>query len=393
MGLTSYYTPTEVIFGKGAEKEIGKLVRKQNCKKVLVHYGSEHAKKSGLLDKVTNALATEGIAYVTLGGVVPNPRLSLVNKGIALCKEEGVDFILAVGGGSVIDSSKAIGYGLFNGGNVWDFYDKTRVVKGCYPVGAILTIAAAGSEMSDSSVITNEEGNLKRGLSSDYCRLRFAIMNPELTYTLPAFQTACSAVDIMMHTMERFFITGESLTLTDRLALALVKETKEAGSEALQNPQDYNARANLMWASSLSHNGLMAFGNESNGDWSCHQMEHELSGMFDVAHGAGLAAVWPSWARYVMDVKPERFAQFGEVVFGIKRSPDAKNDAEQTIKAMEDYYASIHMPRRISELGITVSDEEIETLAEKCTFFGKRKIGIFQVLGKKEIADIYRMAR
>ena len=392
---TSYYTPTKVILGKGAELQTGRLLKEAGATKVLIHYGSERTRKpGGLMETITAQLDKEGIGYVFLGGVQPNPRLSLANKGIELAKKEKIDFLLAVGGGSVIDSAKVIAYGLYNGGDVWDFYDGKRTPQGAFPVAAVLTLAAAGSEMSASAVITNDlAGNLKRGFSTDYVRCRFAVMNPELTYTVSPYQTASGAADIMMHTMERFFHPGKSLQLTDELSLALIRTAAENGIKALENPEDYDARASLMWASSLSHNDLMQQGNDQKGDWACHQLEHELSGMFDVAHGAGLAAIWASWARYVMSVDYSRFAYFGEGVFGLKRTGDDKADAERTVLAMEDFYRKISMPTNLRELGIEPTDSQIEELAVKCTFFGKRTVGSFKVLGKEDIADIYRLAR
>jgi alcohol dehydrogenase YqhD (iron-dependent ADH family) len=388
----NYYTPTRVVFGKDAESQAGVLIKQQECKKVLVHYGSESAKRSGLLDRVTESLKAEGINYVLLGGVVPNPRLSKVHEGIALCQQEGVDFILAVGGGSVIDSAKAIGYGLFNGGEVWDFYSQKRQVKGCYPIGAILTIAAAGSEMSDSSVITNEEGNLKRGVNHESSRCKFAIMNPELTYTLPHYQTMSGAVDIMMHTMERYFIQGSTMYLTDELAQSLLRTIVHYAPVLKTNPRDYDGRANLMWASSLSHNGLMGMGNSARGDWAPHQLEHEMGGMFDVAHGAGLAAVWGSWASFVYKERPDRFAQLGSEVFGLERSDDEDLDALRAIDAMKAFFHSIDMPTNFAELGIHPSEAQEEEMSEKATFFGKRTLGSIKVLGKEEIKAIYHLA-
>ena len=311
-----YYAPTKVVFGKETETKVGELVAQQGCKKVLVHYGSGSVKRSGLLDRVFASLDEKGIHYVELGGVVPNPRLSLVYKGIDLCKEEGVDFILAVGGGSVIDSAKAIGYGVVNEGDVWDFYEKKREATACLPIGVVLTIAAAGSEMSNSSVITNENGWLKRGCNFNCCRAKFAVMNPELTMTLPKYQTASGCTDIMMHTMERYFNQSENMELTDGISEHLIRTVMKNAKILMDEPENYEARAEVMWAGSLSHNGLTGCGTDG-GDWSCHQLEHELGGMFDVAHGAGLAAVWGSWARYVMDARPERFAQFATRVMGV----------------------------------------------------------------------------
>ena len=362
-----YYTPTRVVFGKNTEDQVGRLVKEQNCKKVLVHYGSQSAVKSGLLDRIYASLKEASIEYVSLGGVVPNPRISKAREGIELCRQEGVDFILAVGGGSVIDSAKAIGYGVACGGDVWDFYSKKRIPTGCLPIGCVLTIAAAGSEMSNSSVLTNEEGWLKRGCNNDLCRCRFAVMNPELTYTLPKYQTASGCVDILMHPMERYFNNNQSMDLADHLCEALMRTVMMNGRILMQSPENYDARAEIMWAGSLSHNGLMGCGTDG-GDWSCHQLEHELGGMFDVAHGAGLAAVWGSWARYVMDANVERFAQFACNVFEIPCGSDLKEAALKGIEAMEQFYRYMEMPTSVSDLGITLTDEQIETLSYKCSF-------------------------
>ena len=387
-----FYAPTKVVFGKNAENEVGKLIKAQGCKKVLVHFGGNSAKKSGLLDRIYNMLEQDGISYVSLGGVVPNPRLSTVHEGIELCKKEEVDFILAVGGGSVIDSSKAIGYGVANDGEVWDFYEKTRMPKACTPIGAVLTIAAAGSEMSNSSVITKEEGWLKRGCNSDFSRCKFAIMNPELTYTLPDYQTASGCTDILMHTLERYLTTVEDTMLTDGIAEALMRTVIHSAKVLIKDPEDYNARAEVMWAGSLSHNGLTGCG--TTGDWSSHQLEHELGGMFDVAHGAGLAAIWGSWARYVYKEKPERFVQLAVNVLGIANNfLDADKTALAGISAMEDFFHSISMPTTISELGVKLTDEQIDELALKCSFERTRMIGGFKILDIEDMKNIYRMAR
>ena len=393
MVLSSYFTPTRVTFGIGAEEAAATELLREGARNVLIHYGSDRVVRNGLIEGVERRLDEAGIRSTRLGGVVPNPRLSLVRKGIELCRSEKIDFILAVGGGSVIDSAKCIGYGVAYDGDVWDFYSQKATPKASLPVGCILTMAAAGSEMSDSSVITNEDGWLKRGCNSDVCRLRFALLNPALTYTLPSYQTACATVDIMMHTMERYFTGGNSLALTDELAFSLLRSVKEAGTRALEKPDDYQARATLMWASSLSHNGLMAVGNDTRGDWACHQLEHELSGMFDVAHGAGLAAIWPSWARYNIGTDPARIARLGYNVFNVTDSGQADRDAELTIEAVEAFYRSIGMPVRISGLGINLTDGDIDQLALKCTFFGKRTIGAFRKLDGKMIRDIYTLAR
>jgi hypothetical protein len=387
-----FYTPTKVIFGKDAEAQVGTLVKEQNCKTVLVHFGGNSAKKSGLLDKVFESLKNAGINYVSLGGVVPNPRLSKVYEGIELCKKESVDFILAVGGGSVIDSAKAIGYGMANDCDVWDIYTRKAKPTGCLPIGTILTIAAAGSEMSDSSVITNEKGWLKRGFSSDYVRCKFAIMNPELTYTLPKYQTASGSVDILMHTMERYFTKEKSMEITDGISEGLMRTVIHNAKILMKDPTNYNARAEIMWTGSLSHNGLTGCG--SVGDWSCHQLEHELSGMFDVAHGAGLAAVWGSWARYVYKSDITRFVQFAVNVMGV--SNDFRNPEQVAldgIEAMENFYRLIDMPTSINDLDIKLTDEQIDELAYKCSFKNTRSIGAFQELHMEDMKKIYTMAR
>ncbi|WP_238900980.1 iron-containing alcohol dehydrogenase [Clostridium sp. YIM B02500] len=387
-----FYAPTRVIFGKDSEKQIGTIIKNQNCKKVLVHFGGSSAKKSGLLDKIFESLKKAEIDYVSLGGVVPNPRLSKVYEGINLCKKEKVDFILAVGGGSVIDSAKAIGYGIANECDVWDIYSKKVIPTGCLPVGAVLTIAAAGSEMSNSSVITNEEGWLKRGCNSEYARCKFAIMNPELTYTLPKYQTASGATDILMHTMERYFTKEQSMEITDRISEGLMRTVIHNVKILMKNPKDYNARAEVMWAGSLSHNDLTGCG--SVGDWSCHQLEHELGGVFDVAHGAGLAAVWGSWARYVYKSNISRFVQFSVNVMGITN--DFYNPEKvvlEGIGAMESFYHSIDMPISIKELGVNLTDDQIDELAYKCSFKDTRTIGEFQKLNMEDMKKIYIMAR
>lgn len=387
-----YYTPTRVVFGKNAEAETGRLVKEQGCQKVLLHYGGGSVKRSGLLERIEDSLRENGVSYVSLGGVVPNPRLSKVYEGIALCRQEGVDFILAVGGGSVIDSAKAIGYGLANDCDVWDFYAKKAVPKACAPIGAVVTIAAAGSEMSDSSVITNEDGWLKRGCNSDLCRCRFAVMNPELTYTLPAYQTACGCADILMHTMERYFTTDMNAELTDQIAEGLMRTVIHNAKILVERPDDYNARAEVMWAGSLSHNGLTGCGVA--GDWASHQLEHELGGMFDVAHGAGLAAVWGSWARYVYREDVQRFAQFAVNVMGVEPGGcSAEELADKGIEAMEAFYRSIGMPTSIHEMGVDVTGEQLHELAYKCSFGNTRTIGNFRKLAMEDMEKIYTMAR
>ena len=393
MTAFTYLAPTKVIFGSDTEKKVGSLIAKGGYSKVLIHFGGESARKSGLLDRVFSSLKEANIQYYELGGVVPNPRLSKVYEGIELCKQHNIDFILAIGGGSVIDSAKAIGYGVKNPVDVWDLYcGKARVTEGCLDIGAIVTIPAAGSEMSSASVITNEDGWLKRSVQNDASYCKFAIMNPELTYSLPAYQTASGGTDIMMHTLERYFAQGPTLGIVDSIAESLLRNVMHNIKVALKKPKDYDARAAIMWASSLSHNGVT--GDRNYGDWASHQLEHELSGMFDVAHGAGLAAVWSSWARYVCSTNPARFAQLAVNVLNVPNDFSApEKTALAGIEAMEEYFHSIGMPTSIHEMNIDLTDEQLHDLAYKCSFENKRTIGGFQKLAMADIEDIYRLAK
>ncbi len=388
-----YYAPTEVVFGKDSEEQLVEMIKKYGGKKVLVHYGGKSAERSGLLGSVRQKLTDGGIAFCELGGVKPNPRLELVREGIELCKRENVDFILAVGGGSVIDSSKSIGYGMKYDGDVWDIYARKYAPKETLPVGSILTIPAAGSEMSDSSVITNEAEGLKIGYSDNLCRPKFTIMNPVRTYTLPPYQTACGATDIMMHTMERYFGRVDDMTLIDNIAEALMRTVKDSVFHVLKDPEDYRNRACIMWASSLGHNDLT--GDRSYADFATHQIEHELSAMFDVAHGAGLAATWPSWARYVYKENVSRFVRFAVNVMDV---PNDFTNPEATalagIEAIERFYKAIGMPTNIHELiGRDITDEEIKELARKCSHDDGRTIGAFRKLDRHDMEEIYKMAR
>ncbi len=388
-----YYTPTEVVFGKGSESKVGNLVKQFGGKKVLLHYGGKSAERSGLLDRVCGVLDAEGVKYVKLGGVVPNPRLSKVYEGIELCKKEGVDFILAVGGGSVIDSSKAIGLGLAYEGDVWDFFMGKAKAESNVPVGVVLTIPAAGSEMSCSCVITKEDGAEKRSYDDDIVRPKFAVMDPELTYSLPAYQTACGVVDIMMHTMERYFSHEDDMTLTDEVAEAILRTVKDCACKVLKNPGDYRCRAQIMWAGSLSHNGLTGCGTV--GDFASHRLEHELSALYDVAHGAGLAAVWATWARYVFKENVSRFVRFAVNVMGVTNDfTDPEATALAGIEAMERFYRDLSMPTSISELiGREPTDAEIKLMAEKCSRGGARTVGHFKELDMADMEAIYRLAR
>jgi len=386
----SYYTPTKVVFGKGTESKTAELIKEFGGTKILIHYGGGSVVRSGLLRRVTDSLDNVGISYVTLGGAVPNPHLSLVYEGIELCKKENVDFLLAVGGGSAIDSAKAIGYGVANEGDVWDFYDYKRKATGCLPLGVILTIAATGSEMSDSSVITKEEGLVKRGYSSDFGRPKFAIMNPELTMTLPDYQTACGCTDIMMHTMERYFTNGGNMEITDSIAEGLLRTVMKNAVILRDDPKDYDARAEIMWAGSLSHNGLTGCGNNG-GDWMTHKIEHELGGLYDVAHGAGLAAVWGSWARYVYKDCLPRFKRFALNVMGMGDVGSDEEIALKGIEALEDFFRSIKMPTNLRELGVDATDDDLILMAKKCADgLPNGEFGSAKVLNEQAILEIFK---
>lgn len=394
MDFFKYHAPTQVIFGKDTEKQVGSLCKAWGAHKVLIHFGGSSAQKSGLLDRICDSLREAGLEYVLLGGVVPNPRLSKIKEGVELCRKEGADFILAVGGGSVIDSAKGIGYGLVNEGELWDYYMGKKRPTGCAPIGTVLTIAAAGSEMSTSSVVTNEEGWLKRNLQSEYSFCKFAVMNPELTYTLPAYQTASGCTDIIVHSMERYFTAAETcqLDIIDRMSEQLMRDVMRNVKTALKDPLNYDARAEIMWCGTLSHNDTT--GDRSFGDWSCHQLEHELSGIYDIAHGAGLAAVWGTWARYVYRDNLPRFVQFAVNVMGVPnhfRNPEAT--ALEGIAALEDFFRSIGMPTSISQAGIELHEAEIKELAYKCSFNNTRTIGAVKKLTLEDMENIYRLAR
>ncbi len=386
-----YALPTRILFGRGMENRVGEEIRKRNGSKVLLHYGGESAVKSGLLDRVCRCLEASGLSYVLAGGVQPNPRLSKVEEGIRLAKEEKVDFILAVGGGSVIDSAKGIGYGIANEGDVWDFYSRKRIPEACAPVGVILTIAASGSETSDGSVVTNDRNKLKRDVGSDYARPQFAILNPELTFSLPEYQTSCGTTDILMHAMERYFTTVHNVELVDGFLESLMKTVMHNFRIVLEKPGDYDARAELMLAGSFCHNGLLTCGRK--GDWASHALEHELGGMYDVAHGAGLAAVWGSWARYVYQTDVMRFAQFAVNVMGcVMDYAHPEKTALEGIAALERFLASTGMPISVRELGYKLTDNDIFSLADNCTDHGTKMIGAFRRLDYKDVTNIYKMA-
>lgn len=391
-----YYAPTEVAFGINSLQQLIPFIKKYALPgKILLHYGRSSAVSSGLLSSIENQLQEGGLNYISLGGVQPNPRLSLVREGIALCRKEGVGLILAVGGGSVIDSSKAIGYGTLYDGDVWDFYIGKSTPTNILPVGCVLTIAAAGSEMSDATVISNEDTKQKFGYCNDIGRAKFAIMNPALTMSLPPFQTACGAVDIMMHTMERYFTKDTDMLLRSAMSEALLRTVKEAADTLLcrhpSQAEAFQARSAIMWASSISHNDLL--GTRQSSDFASHKIEHELSALFDVAHGAGLSAIWPFWARYVMNENPQRFADFATKVMGVQPAENLEQTALKGIEAMEDCYRRWNMPIGIKALlGQNLPEETLSLMADKCTIGDSFHPGYFKSLTKSDIFEIYRMA-
>ncbi len=393
MGFTEYYAPTHVYFGSGTEEMVGEILKKEGAKKVLIHFGLGSVEKSGLLDKVRKSLKENNLLFVELGGVQPNPRLSLARKGIELCRKENVDFILAVGGGSVLDSAKCISYGVPYDGDVWDFYTGKQPSSRLL-FGDILTLSATGSEMSNSSVITNDEKtpNDKFGSNTNLGRPVFSILDPTLTYTVSKYQTGSGSTDIIMHTLERFFHKGPVLDITDRIAAGVIRSVIDNTKIALENPTCYDARASLMWSASISHNDLTHMGYETRGDWCCHKMEHELSALYDVAHGAGLAAIWASWARYVKDENPARFARLGELVFGFKAN-DITIAANSTIDMMEEVFKSFGMPTSLSELGIPATEETCRILAQRATANDTKTLGNFKSITQADSFAIYMAAR
>lgn len=388
MNNFQFYSPTEFVFGKGTENEAGTYVKKHGGTKVLLHYGGGSAVRSGVLDRVKRSLEAAGIQYVELGGVKPNPRDTLVYEGISICRAEGVDFILAIGGGSSIDSSKAIAMGVPYEGDFWDFYAGKAILHAALPVGTVLTIAAAGSEGSGDSVVTKEADGLKRGTGSDLIRPRFSILNPELTCTLPAYQTACGATDIMAHVFERYFTNTQEVEITDRLCeavlLTMVKETPRV----IAQPDLYEARANIMWAGTVAHTNIVGVGREQ--DWNSHGIEHELSALYDCAHGAGLAVIMPAWMEYVCQHDVMRFAQIAVRLWGCQMNfANPEETAREGIRCFRRFLHSIGMPINFAELG--AKEEDIPKLVEKFGI-GDGKTGGFVSLTAADITEIYRIA-
>lgn len=383
----NFYSPTEFVFGKDRENECGSYVRKYGGKKVLIHYGGGSVVKSGLLDRVKTSLIKEQIDFTLLGGVQPNPRDTKIYEGIELCKKEQVDFILSVGGGSCIDSAKAIAIGALYEGDFWDFYGTGKPVEQALAIGTVLTIAAAGSEGSGASVVTKEEGMLKRDTGSDLLRPRFSILNPQLTCTLPAYQTACGATDIMAHVFERYFTNTNEVETTDRLCEALLLTMVKETPRVISDPNNYEARANIMWAGTVAHNDIVGVGRSQ--DWNSHAIEHELSGLYDCAHGAGLAVVMPAWMEFVCDHNIMRFAQMAVRVFGCEMNfENPKETALNGIKAFRKFLHEIGMPINFSELG--AKEEDIPKLVAKMGI--KDQTWGFQPLSAEDVAEILKIA-
>lgn len=384
-----YFTPTKVYFGRDSENKIGIALKELGYNKILLHYGTGSAIRSGLLDRIKKILAAEGLEYVELGGVEANPRIDLIRHGIEYTIKEKVDFILAIGGGSVIDSAKSIGMGVANGMDPWDMIMNQTVPTKSFPVGAVLTLAAAGSEMSNSHVVTNPESFLKRSLNNDLLRPVVAFLNPELTFTVSKFQTGCGIVDTLMHTLERYFTAEEDNDLSDRIAEGLMVAVKNAGLVAINEPDNYEARATLMWASSLSHNGLTGCGKSML--FPVHKLEHDFSGLFDVAHAAGLSVLFPAWARYIYQHDIRKFIQFANRVWGIEMDHDHPEvTALRGIEAMTMYFRTIGMPTTMQELGINPSD--YEKIADMTSDNGRKEISSYFPLTKEDILKIYHLA-
>lgn len=386
----TFYSPTYFVFGKEKETETGHYVKRFGGSKVLIHYGGGSVVRSGLLDRVKASLDKEGISYVELGGVKPNPRSGLVYEGIELCRKEQVDFVLAVGGGSTIDSAKAIAAGTVYDGDFWDFY-QGKVIEEALPVGTILTIAAAGSEGSPDSVITKEEGVFKRGATGEAIRPAFSILNPELTQTLPPYQTACGSTDIMAHVFERYFTNTTDVEITDRLCEGILLTMVKEVPRVMADPNNYEARANIMWAGMVAHNNICGVGRTQ--DWASHGIEHELSSVYDCAHGAGLAVVFPAWMRYNVEHNTMRFAQAATRIWGCQMDfENPMTTALAGIEAFKSFLRSIGMPVSFEELG--AKEEDIQAMAEKCCYGdgGSGTVGSYVELKQEDVENIYRLA-
>lgn len=391
MNSFTYRAPTNVIFGKETEAQVGSEIKRLGGSSVLVIYGSGSVVKSGLLERVTASLEREGLTVCRAGGVKPNPLLEFAQQLVTEYKDRNIDFILGVGGGSVLDTAKAVAIGLAQPKiPIWDYYLRKAEVAAALPVGAVLTIAAAGSETSDSAVLTREETGEKRGINTEFNRPAFAIMNPELTYTLPTRQTVCGVVDIIMHTLDRYFSTDTDNATTDGIAEAILRAAVTYGAIAMEHPLDYKARSELMWCGSLSHNGITGLGQPR--DFSVHALGHELSGMFDLSHGESLSIMWPAWAKFSWKILPARFAQYGRNVWGIAEEDDGAC-AQAAIAATKDFFQSLGAPVCFSQASMGLqSDEVICRLAKNCSFDGGRVVGQFYPMKENELYEIYMEA-
>jgi alcohol dehydrogenase YqhD (iron-dependent ADH family) len=384
----TYHNPTKILFGRGMENEVGTEVARYS-RRILLHFGGGSIKTSGLYDRVVASLKRAGVEWVELGGVKPNPRLGLVHEGVKLCRERGLDFVLAVGGGSSIDSSKAIAMGTANDGEVWDYFIGKRELTRALPVGTILTIPAAGSESSTASVVTNEDGWIKRGFNSELIYPKFSVLNPELAFTLPAFQVACGSADIMSHLMERYFTNTRNVAFIDRMLEATMKTVFAQAPKVLARPTDYDAWAELMWAGTIAHNNLLNTGRV--GDWGSHDIEHEISGIYDVAHGAGLAVVFPAWMKHVLEHDLDRFVQWSVRVWNVELDIfDKEATARAGIARLEAFFHSIGLGTTLASLG--VGTERIDEMARKATDGDTRRIGNFVKLDSAQVAKVLKLA-
>ena len=384
----TYHNPTKILFGRGMENEVGAEVARYS-RRILLHFGGGSIKKSGLYDRVIASLKRAGVEWVELGGVKPNPRLGLVHEGVKLCREQKLDFVLAVGGGSSIDSSKAIAMGAANDGEVWDYFVGKRELTRALPVATILTIPAAGSESSTASVVTNEDGWIKRGFNSELLYPKFSVLNPELAFTLPRFQVACGSADIMSHLMERYFTNSRNVAFVDRLLEATMKTVIAQAPKVLAKPTDYDAWSELMWAGTIAHNNLLNTGRV--GDWGSHDIEHEISGIYDVAHGAGLAVVFPAWMKHVLDHDLDRFVQWSVRVWNVELDMfDKEATARAGIARLEAFFHSIGLGTTLASL--KVGTDRIDEMARKATDGDTRRIGNFVKLDSAQVAKVQKLA-
>lgn len=384
-----FVSPTHFVFGRGAEEQVGAKLAERGAAKVLLHFGGQSAVKSGLVDRVKASLDAQGVQHVELGGVRPNPEITLVREGVALCKEHGIDWVLAVGGGSVIDSAKAIAVGAHYDGDVWDFFETKRQTDDVLPIAVVLTIPAAGSEASKNTVVSNDALQMKSGYPNNAQRPKLAFMNPELTFTLPPYQTAAGLTDMFCHLLERFFDDVGAVPVTDNLCLSLMRTVRAEAPRVLAEPDNYDARANVMWAGMLCHQGLAGVGRHE--DWATHGLEHELSALYpEITHGAGLAVMFPAWMEHVRGENPGRFAHYGREVFGLAPTGDADADALSAIDETRAFFASLGMPTTLAELG--VGEDDIEKMIPTLKANKGEPFGSFKKLSMDDAREIYRLA-